>query len=422
MPEHTFEPDSSALLHLASRTRRYTNTFRVSITLTETVDPHLLQTAVDRIAPRFPAIAAGIRRGIHQYKVVPAQTPPKAQPERVRLACMTDEMVRSCAMRVLYQGRKLSVEIFHALTDGYGGFIFLRALAGEYIGLVHGTSGCRPSRYHMGKNLFADDYRTYAGKTSTPFQQRRVFQFPNRTQGEVDIHTVTGICSLRPLLKFARRLDVSLTSLLTAVMASSAAEIQARYSHRRQWRPIQILVPVNLRKRFPSTTLRNFTLYALPCVEKKQLWLSAEALAVMIDRQIKEQLSEEHLSGMMSTQVRLQTMPLAVHSPLPLKMGVLRSGSLLFGDRGSCLTLSNLGAAAFPKELRPFVERVEFLLTPRKNAPYNCGVTSYDGKLYIGFTRRGAFPELEKLFFQRLDEMGFETSIEIDGVPVSRRV
>lgn len=37
------------------------------------------------------------------------------------------------------------------------------------------------------------------------------------------------------------------------------------------------------------------------------------------------------------------------------------------------------------------------------------------------FTRRGAFPELEKLFFQRLDEMGFETSIEIDGAPVSRR-
>ena len=70
-------------------------------------------------------IAAGIRRGIRQYEVVPAQTPPKAQPERACLACMTDEMVRLCAMRVLYQGRKLSVEIFHALTDGYGGFTFL---------------------------------------------------------------------------------------------------------------------------------------------------------------------------------------------------------------------------------------------------------------------------------------------------------
>lgn len=98
-------------------------------------------------------------------------------------------------------------------------------------------------------------------------------------------------------------------------------------------------------------------------------------------------------------------------------MGILKSGSLLFGGQGSCLTLSNLGAATFPKELRPSVERV----TPRKNAPYNCGVTSYNGKPYIGFPRRGAFPELEKLFFQRLGEIGFETSIEIDGAPVSRR-
>lgn len=421
MSTHTFELDSSALLYLASRTRSYTNAFRISVTLTEPVLPQLLQLAVGRVAPRFPMIAAGIRKGVRQYEVVPAQVPPRIQPDRERLAGMTEEMVRNCAMRVLYRGRKLSVEIFHTLTDGYGRLVFLQSLAAEYISLSHGMP-VRGVRFcHTVRELSADDYRIYAGKNPISFRRRQVFQFPNRAQDGSDIHTVTGICPLSSMIELSHRMNVSLTSLLTAVMASCSAEIQARYCYRRQWRPIQILVPANLRKRFPSDTLRNFTLYALPCVEKAQLWLPVAALAAVVDRQIKEQLTEEHLAGMMSTQVKLQTMPLAAHTPLPLKMGALRLGNLFFGDKNSCLTLSNLGEVTFPEELSPFVERVEFLLTPRKNTPYNCGVSSYSGKLYINFTHRGIFPELEKLFFQRLAQMGFPISIEVDGLPIHKK-
>lgn len=414
----TFPLDSSAIVHLASKTRRYTNTFRISVTLNEPVIPHLLQKAVNHTTPRFPMVAAGIRQNAFQYEVVPASPLPQAQPERAVLAPMPDKMLQNCAMRILYRGSKISVEIFHGLTDGHGGLMFLQALVTEYTALAYGISAS-PIPDTAEQRLFADDYQVYAGGAPVPFQHQRVFQFPNRTKRELNIHTVTVICSIQPLLKRSHELGVSLTALLTAAMASAAAEIQARYRNRHQWKPIQILVPINLRRRFPSSTLRNFTLYALPRVEIDQLWLPVDTLAAALDQQIKAQTSKEYLAGLMSTQTKLQNMPLAVHAPLRLKMGILKLGNGLFGERGSCLTLSNLGKVTFPQKLRPLIRRAEFLLTPRNTAPYNCGVTSYDGKLFINFTRWGTVPELELLFFQQLGQMGIETAVELDGLPVS---
>lgn len=415
----TFPLDSSAIVHLASKTRRYTNTFRISVTLNEPVIPHLLQKAVNYTTPRFPMVAAGIRQNAFQYEVVPASPLPQAQSERAVLAPMPDKMLRNCAMRILYRGSKISVEIFHGLTDGHGGLMFLHVLVAKYTSLAYGISAHSPIPDTAEQRLFADDYQVYAGGASVPFQHQRVFQFPNRTKRELNIHTVTVICSIQPLLKRSHELGVSLTALLTAAMASAIAEIQARYYPRREWKPIQILVPINLRKRFSSTTLRNFSLYALPRVEKEQLWWPVGTLAAALGQQIKAQTSKEYLTGLMSTQTKLQNMPLAVHAPLRLKMGILKLGNGLLGERGSCLTLSNLGEVTFPKKLRPLIRRAEFLLTPRNTAPYNCGVTSYDGKLFINFTRWGTVPELELLFSRQLGQMGIETAVELDGLPVS---
>lgn len=79
---HAYPLDSSALVHLAARNRRFTNTFRLSATLTEDVSPVILQEALERIAPRFPLIIAGIQRERGKYMVVPADVPSQVQPDR----------------------------------------------------------------------------------------------------------------------------------------------------------------------------------------------------------------------------------------------------------------------------------------------------------------------------------------------------
>ena len=51
-----FKLDNAAKLYPAVSTSRWSSTFRVSAELEEMVDPLLLQDAVNRVLPRFPAL------------------------------------------------------------------------------------------------------------------------------------------------------------------------------------------------------------------------------------------------------------------------------------------------------------------------------------------------------------------------------
>ena len=152
--------------------------FRLSATLTDDVSPVVLQRALERTAPRFPLIAAGIRRGNCQYAVVPSNPPPQVAADRECLACMPAEMIRRCAMRVLYRDRKISVEIFHSLTDGFGGLSFLTALLTEYAALAYGIPDSGGGRNTAAVETLADDYITYAGRRTVSFPHSRVYRIP----------------------------------------------------------------------------------------------------------------------------------------------------------------------------------------------------------------------------------------------------
>ena len=87
--------DNSGIIHLAVLKKGYSNSFRLSVTLTEMVDPQLLQEAVNIVTPRFPTIVAGIQSGFFRHWVVPVQAPPDIQLDCSCLAYMPTEQIRS---------------------------------------------------------------------------------------------------------------------------------------------------------------------------------------------------------------------------------------------------------------------------------------------------------------------------------------
>ena len=62
--------------------------------------------------------------------------------------------------------------------------------------------------------------------------------------------------------------------------------------------------------------------------------------------------------------------------------------------------------------MRPYVRRFDFVLSAQANAPYNCSVCSYDGKLRLNLVRNSIDPELERRFFRRLVKLGLHVTIE----------
>ena len=98
--------------------------------------------------------------------------------------------------------------------------------------------------------------------------------------------------------------------------------------------------------------------------------------------------------------------------PLFLKNIALKIAFKAVGERKICLSLSNLGNVKLPEAMRPYVQRMDFILAPQSSAPHNCGALSYDGTLYINFIRNIQEPELEAHFCRILQEHGLRVTVE----------
>ena len=408
--------DNSAILHLAVLQPGKANIFRFCADLTEEVDPDALQKAVDVLTPQFPLLVAGIRSDLWRYYVVPVEESPKVEPDRATIAYMDMEQIRRCAMRVLYRRHQISVEFFHSLTDGYGALIYLRRLVAEYFRFARGIH-CSEEELQRTAPRYAeeaeaeDGFLTHVGDKTGPRNNTPAFQ-PGEGELIERVNITTGKFSTREILDAAHRYGISMTTFLAAVMMESLRELQAKKNIRRK--TIQLMVPVNMRNLFPCRTLHNFSLYATPGIDPDKLGEDFENVAQKVDAQLKKQFDRDYLQAMLTTNVKLDRNPLIVWLPLAVRCFCLKLAYRFFGGRTSCMSLSNLGRVQFPKEIEPYITGVAVHMSPRISSAYNCGVISHGEKLYINFSRCMAQPELEVLFFKKLQEHGCTCEVETD--------
>ena len=406
MNQTTYAVDNSAILYLALMRKRHTNSYRFTMTMDHEVDPEVLQQAMERICRRFPTILAGFRREWLRYRVVPVAQVPLVLPDPGVLLPMTRQEIETCALRVFYSGKRISFEAFHALTDGYGAVAAFSTLVAEYLRIrnhVH-IPVCNTLRDWEEAPLdheLEDAYLTHQQGQPLHLPSRYAYQLPG---GNPDsrVYPCARVYSTEAVLNAARSHGVSMTSLLSGIMASSIMEIQARHTSKLQ--PVRIMVPVDLRRMFGSSTLRNFILYALPTMEPGDEKLPIRELLHRFHSQMKEQLNPKRMASIMAYNVRTQASVLFRYIPISLKCAVMRLAYKFFGESNSSITLTNLGNVTLPEEMAPHVEAIQCILTPRAGSPYNCAVIGLNGRLTITLSRFCRQPELEAVFFAKLDE------------------
>lgn len=391
-----------------TRRKNYTNGFRLTITLKEPVCAETLQRALERIAPRFPTVIAGIRCGVFQYRVVPIEMAPRIRMDRECLAPMRKDEIKNCAFRVLYHENSIAAEFFHSLTDGYGGLVVLTTLVAEYLHQKHGFSV--PTADMIldaddlpAENEITDDYLTFSGRKAATLNHCGVYQLPGSIRQNHSVLTSTEMFAADEILRAAHYYGVSANTFLCGVMMASIMEIQNRCQTEKKYiKPVQVMVPVNLRRLFPSQTLRNFSLFALSRTEPQDSGKTFEELLHDINKQLTSQITSDNMAAIMATHTKAARFPLYRIMPLPLKWLILRLAHQIYGEGNSCISLSNLGVVSLPKVMQEHIEGIDFILTPRIKSPYNCGVVSFDGILSISFSRLCLDPELENVFLKKL--------------------
>jgi len=406
-PFSAFPVDNASILFLSLIRPYHTNSFRFSMTLREPVDPEALQQAVDRITPRFPSVIAGLKQELTHYRQIPAAKPPKVMPDPGFLKPMTPQELRSCCFRVYYQDCTVSIEAFHALTDGYGAITTFTTLIAEYLRIRQGIEipvgvTCLDLTEAPKSREVVDSFLDLAEAKPRHLPSRFSY-LPERTaDADWQVRSSRLTLDIPPLLDAAHRYGVTLNTLLTTVLASTVMDMQIEKTGSKKLKPVRIMVPVDLRRMMGSTTLRNFSLYTLPTMEGRDHQLSLQELCRVFGDQLNQQLSRENLSAMVSYNVRTQNAWYFRAIPWKLKSLLLRIGYRFFGESNSSLTLTNLGVVKFPEEMLPHIADFQCWLTPRVSSPYGCTVMSFDNKLTLNMSRFTREDTLGPLFFEKL--------------------
>ncbi len=410
-PPAGYPLDSSAILFLAQATAEHTNVYRFTVSMHEAVDPTLLQQAAQRICPRFPTIVAGFRPDPFWYTVVPAAQPPLVRQDPGFLRTMGQAEMESCAYRIYYDRCQIIIEAFHALTDGYGAVASLRALLSEYVYLRYGISAperddlllAQPDWQEEVQDAYLDHGRASSGALPQRYAYRVPGDAPGKEPGKACLHIST-----RALKQAAKECGVSVTSLVAGLMAESIMEIQHRHIPVFRRKPVRIMVPVDLRRHFPSRTLRNFILYTLPTLEPEEAELPRKLRLQRFQQQIRQQMDRDFLAAQINRSVAIQQSALFRILPRQWKCGLTCLINRILGERNSSITVTNLGPIPLSDAMREHIRWIDVYLTPRRQSPYNCGLLSCGDVTSINLTRFGDHRELETLFFDKLRQITAE--------------
>lgn len=411
--------DNAAKIYPAARRQNWSNVFRLSATLNEPININILQSALDVTVRRFPSIAARLRRGLFWYYLQQLDCAPPIQSELpYPLPRMTRKEVRKCAFRVVVYQRRIALEIFHSLTDGTGGMVFLKSLLAEYLQQKHGIpipagQGVLGRLDEPSRAELEDSFQKYAGHVQASRKENDAWRMKGTPVPDGFLHLTCVHVPVKPILDKAHEYGVSLTVFLCAVMMQALAQMQAeKISDQFLRKPIRVLLPVNLRNIFPSKSLRNFALYTIPEIDPRLGEFTFEEICQAVYHRMGLDINPKQMSMKIATNVASERIWAVKLMPLFLKNIVMKAVFNAVGERKSCLSLSNLGAISLPDSMLPFVERMDFILGVQATAPHNCGVLSFGDTLYINFIRNIEESRLEAEFCKVLQSFGLPVQVE----------
>lgn len=411
--------DNAAIIYPSIQSERITTMFRFSATLQEKVDPVALQTSLTRVIQRFPYYRVKLNRGLFWFYLEHNPKTPKVEKD-VQYPCgrLSPLLNRNFLFRVRFYNQRIAVEFCHVLTDGTGAVTFLKALLFEYLketgkNLTE-TSGILTIDGEPDPDEFEDAYnRFYKPSLPLPETGESAYHLKGKLVKKGVYYVITGVASLKDILAEARKRNVSLTVLLTAVYMDALQAIQNEHiKGPRHKKPIAVQVPVNMRNIYPSKTMRNFSLFVMPKIDPRLGEYSFDEILKIVNYSMIAEINEKSISRQLSRNVGGQRNLLVRVVPLFIKKLFVPLLYKRLGENLCSGTISNLGLVTMPEEMQQYVERLDFIPGPGPINKTGCSVTGFKDKLYISFGRLTRQPELEKIFFTKLVKMGIHITID----------
>ena len=220
-----------------------------------------------------------------------------------------------------------------------------------------------------------------------------------------------SIMSVSEVMAVAKGYHATITEYLNAVLLYALLTKQQE-EKRVSLRPVKIAMPVNLRRFFPSITLRNFITMIYPGVDPRLGEYTFEEIVEQVHNYMRYHLNEKLLRGDITTNAATQRNPFIRIVPLFIKDYVVRLFYTKIQDRNSSAGLTNMGALKVPEGMKSYIKRFDIYMGQPFSRRTNCAIISFGDILTVNFASSIIEADVERYFFRKLVRDGIHVKIE----------
>jgi NRPS condensation-like uncharacterized protein len=414
-----FRLDNAAKIYPAVIGGHFTAVFRISVILKEPVVYKYLAEAVPVVAARFPYFNVTLSSGVFWYFLEGIESKPRLFVEGDDKSTAFPLGSRNEVMyRILAREDRISVEFVHILTDGGGGFEFLRTLLFQYFknsGLISETpAGVFDPASKPSKEETEDSFGKYFNKRIPAAKNLSMaLHLPFRLNSKPEFRTLTAEVATAQIKAKAKEYNISITEYLTSVYLYVLQELFLTFPEKKRKGIIRVQVPINLRRIFPSGTMRNFSLFVMPEIDLRLGRLDFPEVAKTVHHILQLESTPNRISRIIARNVGKEKLLIIRMMPLFIKRIILYIAYHTFGS-GLCTgVLTNMGGLSLPDTIADQVDC--FIVSPpppNKKIKISCGVVSYNDKMRITFASIAEGRVLESAFFRFLTGEGVDVRLK----------
>ncbi|MFI3167327.1 MAG: hypothetical protein R3Y32_04320 [Bacillota bacterium] len=411
-----YKLDNAGKIFPAVSSVKDTNVFRLGARLKEDVDPQILQKALVQTLERHPAFRVKLRRGAFWFFFEFNEKRPKIfQDDDTPCALIVPSNLNDYLFKVSYFENRIYLDIFHSLSDGGGGMEFLKTLLFSYLqmrgedvateGLVKNPHAKSSLSEH--ENSYLKYYDKNNKKVEMPPRAHKM----TGTEFGYGFSVINAHTSAKAFLQLAKEKNCTITQYVVTALLISVYNIDFKGNDHNFKHPIQVLVPVNLRKLFPSETLRNFSSFVHGAIKKGDA-VDFDSVLAGVKESFNQTLTKDFLISRFSSHTQIEKNLAIRIAPLPLKNFIMKTVYFTSGLKNITTNFSNLGVVKLPESMEKHVVGLEFQSSVSAHGVTFCSAVTYRDDLCFSFTRRIRECPLEKEFFRFLQSQGLEFQLE----------
>lgn len=416
--EEWFKLDNASKIYPATGNGRWNAVYRFSAVMKSKVDRVALQEALDVVIERFPSYNVVLRRGVFWYFLQGATLRPVVTREKDYPCKKFDIMNREPLFRVMYSGNRIMAEFSHCISDGNSSVNFLNTLILKYLHIL-GEKVDRGQLLHYNdspkEEELEDSYSRYYDPEGnrTPLENYQAYHLQGAKELNGVVNVTHGEVATDKLLELSHAAGVSLNEYILGVLA------YVLYNKRKfdavsknSKRPISVQYSVDLRRYFPSSTMRMFSSFVntvLNETSKKDMTFNEILQAMALES--RKRCTKENFQTFINNNFSLERNWIIRIAPLALKNLVMKIAYYNQADRLSSLIMTNMGKMNVPEQFAEYIDRYELIIGPQKYNNSTMSICTFNNKTVFTFVKTIKTSYLEREFFRFLQNQGVDVVV-----------